>query len=182
MSRSASTEARALFEDALRAPRVGASAELTLAGTDYIVTHGALDEPGWRSFAFTPRRPLLASLTAVGESVTQAAVPVLLLVLLAGGVRTLRLLKRTSELAHTLAAPLQRLSRVTASIGTDQAPYGLTRVGIDEIDTLTDNLDRMAPEVATRAMRCSRRPTPAASGRGPRSFCRTCSLRPSSSG
>ncbi len=150
ISKSANPDVRKLFADAMTQGHEGTPTEVRLGGHDWIVTHGALEETGWRLFVFTPKDVLLAPLLSLQDRALQLATVVGTAVLAAAAVVTYLVLRRSQRLADTIAAPLVRLSAETGALGTDFSPRALTPVGIDEIDTLSANFARMSVELAQR--------------------------------
>jgi class 3 adenylate cyclase len=150
VQRSAAPDLRDFFTHVLREESTSQTVRTTLEGQEFIVSHGAVAEPGWRLFVFTPTEELLTPLFALRRRSVQlvaAEVVVFGLVML---LVTLLILRRASRLARSIAAPLQRLSEQTSVIGTTAPVEEAQPVGIDELDTLSGNFGRMASELAAR--------------------------------
>jgi class 3 adenylate cyclase len=150
VSRSQDAAVRDFFVRALAPEAPSEAEELTLAGREFVATHGLLRETGWRLFVFTPKEELLAPLAENRRRALLTFGVLVLIVVGAGALTMLAVLRRSSQLARAIAAPLKRLSEGTAMLGTQLSPSALEPVGIDEIDSLSQNFGTMAVELGQR--------------------------------
>ena len=142
--------ARAFFEKALARGGAGEPVELRVANRDFVVTHDALGEPGWRMFVFTPKSELLAPLAENRRRALMTFGLFVAIVVASGALTFVRLVRRSAKLAKEIAVPLKRLSEESSMLGTNLSPRTLEPVGIEEIDSLSMNFGRMAVELAER--------------------------------
>jgi class 3 adenylate cyclase len=150
VARSTDPAARAFFERALAHEGAAPPEDVLVAGRDFVVTQGAIRETGWRLFVFTPKAEVLAPLAESRRRAQLTFGALVVIVLVAGALTTLAVLRRSAHLAKAIASPLKRLSEETAMLGTNLSPRTLEPVGIDEIDVLSMNFGRMAVELAER--------------------------------
>lgn len=122
----------------------------TQAGTIF-VAQGLIPETGWRVFVVVEQADVFESvnhLAKISRWIGYIAIVGMLLFYFAF---FLFLRNRARRMAEEIAHPVEKLRRATEDIGTGRKEEEIPPSGIEEIDQLTGNFNKMSSELAQRS-------------------------------
>ena len=122
----------------------------TDAGTIF-VAQGLIPETGWRVFVAIRQSDVFESvnrLAAISRWIGYFAIAGMLAFYLAF---FLFLRNRARRMAQEIASPVEQLTQATKDIGTGRSEEAIPASGIEEIDQLTDNFNKMSAELSQRS-------------------------------
>ena len=125
-------------------------AELTIAGTPYLVSQEIVPATGWRLLTLVDKSAIFTPIYALDALSKRIGIGAIVAMLFFYAAFFLYLQHKSSRLAARIAEPIENLSKLTGGLGAafESAPPGT--VGIREIDRLSNNFSNMTQELGRR--------------------------------
>jgi len=124
--------------------------EFTLEGKEYIITQHIIQESGWRLMILLDKSMLFEPIQKLKEQIDLVGFGVIFSMVLFYILFFLYLLRKSKNVGMQIAQPIHELSVLTKDLGSKKATKLEALSGISEVDTLTQNFNRLSTELDTR--------------------------------
>ena len=124
--------------------------EFHVDGKEYIITQHIIEETGWRLMILLDKSMLLEPIQKLKDQIDLVGYGVIASMMLFYVLFFLYLLRKSKNIGMQIAHPIHELSILTKDLGTKKAAKLEALSGIQEVDTLTQNFNRLSSELDTR--------------------------------